>query len=102
MRRWRSHKVVEAEPIRELYYIGQDTNPPQPDMESHWELEVGGAGQEPERVRVSRNWLDAQEAIARKRVASGELKGGYFVRYEDGYESWSPAQAFEGGYKETL
>ena len=24
--------------------------------------------------------------------------GGYYVRYEDGYESWSPAEAFEGGY----
>lgn len=24
--------------------------------------------------------------------------GGYFVRYEDGYESYSPAQAFEAGY----
>ena len=25
-------------------------------------------------------------------------KGGYFVRYEDGYESFSPAGAFEAGY----
>jgi hypothetical protein len=24
--------------------------------------------------------------------------GGYFVEYEDGYESFSPAKAFEGGY----
>ena len=24
--------------------------------------------------------------------------GGYYVLYEDGYESWSPAEAFEGGY----
>ena len=24
--------------------------------------------------------------------------GGYFVRYEDGYESFSPAAAFEGGH----
>ena len=24
--------------------------------------------------------------------------GGYYVRYADGYESWSPADAFEGGY----
>ena len=23
---------------------------------------------------------------------------GYYVRYEDGYESWSPAAAFEAGY----
>lgn len=24
--------------------------------------------------------------------------GGYFVVYEDGYQSWSPAEAFESGY----
>ena len=24
--------------------------------------------------------------------------GGFFVRYEDGYCSWSPAEAFEAGY----
>lgn len=24
--------------------------------------------------------------------------GGYFVVYKDGYESWSPAEAFEEGY----
>lgn len=24
--------------------------------------------------------------------------GGYFVQYEDGYKSWSPADAFESGY----
>ena len=24
--------------------------------------------------------------------------GGYYVRYSDGYESWSPAEAFEQGH----
>jgi len=24
--------------------------------------------------------------------------GGYYVKYKDGYESWSPAEAFEDGY----
>jgi len=24
--------------------------------------------------------------------------GGYYVVYEDGYKSWSPAEAFESGY----
>lgn len=24
--------------------------------------------------------------------------GGYYVLYDDGYESWSPAKAFEDGY----
>jgi hypothetical protein len=27
--------------------------------------------------------------------------GGYYVRYQDGYESWSPAKAFEEGYVEV-
>ena len=26
------------------------------------------------------------------------LVGGYYIRYADGYESWSPAKAFEDGY----
>ena len=25
-------------------------------------------------------------------------EGGYYVQYEGGYDSWSPADAFEGGY----
>ncbi len=29
---------------------------------------------------------------------SETLVGGYFVAYGDGYTSWSPAEAFEGGY----
>lgn len=27
--------------------------------------------------------------------------GGYYVLYKDGYKSWSPAEAFEGGYTRT-
>ena len=26
------------------------------------------------------------------------ILGGYFVQYDDGYQSWSPAAAFESGY----
>jgi len=28
--------------------------------------------------------------------------GGYFVQYEDGYTSFSPAEAFDGGYTRIL
>lgn len=28
--------------------------------------------------------------------------GGYYVVYEDGYESYSPAKAFEGGYNKII
>jgi len=39
-------------------------------------------------VDVSHEWIAKHEPKA----------GGYFVRYKDGYESWSPAGAFEEGY----
>lgn len=29
---------------------------------------------------------------------TGGFVGGYWVEYEDGYVSWSPAKAFEDGY----
>lgn len=38
--------------------------------------------------------------VTKEWAAKHEPKaGGYYVVYEDGYASWSPAQAFEGGYK---
>lgn len=46
----------------------------------------------------------ADEGCAPFRVQAGYVHkhnpqpGGYYVRYEDGYESWSPAEAFEAGY----
>ena len=33
--------------------------------------------------------------ISRSTIRS---RGGYYVRYPDGYESWSPAHSFEEGY----
>lgn len=39
-------------------------------------------------ITVPATWQDKHGAKA----------GGYFVRYADGYESWSPARAFEEGY----
>lgn len=40
------------------------------------------------RVEVSAEWLDKHKPMA----------GGYYVVYEDGYASYSPAKAFEEGY----
>lgn len=39
-------------------------------------------------VEVSREYLDKHEPKT----------GGYYVVYEDGYSSYSPAEAFEKGY----
>ena len=43
-------------------------------------------------VRVTPEWLN--------RHPECEV-GGYLVQYEDGYLSWSPAEAFEKGYTEV-
>lgn len=76
--KWRSHKVVWADKITGVY-----------DEPRRWVLACSGI------VAVS---LALQERVP---VGDGGLRlavGGYYVRYADGYESWSPAQAFEEGY----
>lgn len=72
--RWRSHKIVWADKITGML-----------DGPYRWRLLCGGL------VDVSAQ-LDG-------RVPDGvEAVGGYYVRYPDGFESWSPAAAFEDGY----
>ncbi len=39
-------------------------------------------------IQMEREWLDKHNPEV----------GGYYVVYEDGYKSFSPAQAFESGY----
>lgn len=39
-------------------------------------------------ITVSREWVKKHDPIS----------GGYYVKYEDGYTSFSPAKAFEEGY----
>ena len=70
--RYKSHKTVEAEKI--ISVTG---------------TVVGLINDES--VVVSDEWLTRF-----KPEAPFDL--GYYVRYEDGYESWSPTDAFEGGY----
>ena len=49
-----------------------------------------------------------EEGYAQFRVEADYMRkhqpqaGGYFVVYKDGYKSWSPAKAFEEGYKEIF
>lgn len=48
--------------------------------------------------------MPAEEGFASFQVSADYVTkhnpqaGGYYVVYEDGYESWSPADAFESGY----
>lgn len=74
--KYRCHKVVRAAKITELRPNGI---PGAPDLVLG---EVGGI------VTMLPDW----HAKHRPQV------GGYFVQYEDGYTSFSPAAAFEGGY----
>lgn len=78
MRKFRSHKVVEAAEV----WSRDPQDPPR------W-FQVGGIeGQPTER-------LDVPASFTARGVPG---LGDYIVRYEDGYLSWSPKKAFEEGY----
>ena len=76
MPQYRCHKVVRAAKITALR---QNGNPDMPDLVLG---EIGGI------VTVLPDW----HAKNKPQV------GGYYVVYEDGYRSYSPAKAFEEGY----
>ena len=71
--RYRSHKEVEALKIDRI----------RPEPVSGAILYCGGFA-----VYVSSEYLEKHDPQV----------GGYWVRYEDGYESWSPGPVFEAGY----
>lgn len=79
---WRSHKEVCGDKvINKVAVMGNDGE----DRVEHWELEGGAV------VKVL--------GSLRNRVPEGvDPVGGYYVLYEDGFESWSPAKPFEDGY----
>lgn len=92
MRKYQSHKVVEAAQIRE---VDGETNK---SGEFEWNLWWGNPDDD------YSGYLTVSDDVMR-RIMSGksdaqELVGGYLVRYSDGYTSWSPAQPFEEGYTE--
>lgn len=74
--RYRCHKVVHAAKI-----TGIEIAPSADGMT----LVLGDVGSA---VHVSDAWHEKNKPIA----------GGYYVLYNDGYESFSPARAFEEGY----
>jgi hypothetical protein len=82
--RWQSHKIVEADRITEVLHV-----PDVPDDRgtvTRWRLACGVV------VDVS----GPLESRVPPDVHSATA--GYYVLYEDGYESWSPSGAFESGY----
>lgn len=75
--RYACHKEVQAVKVKSIAYApgggGYLITPVEP-------------GYDP--ILVTTEWQDKH----------GAKSGGYFVRYKDGYESFSPAAAFEEGY----
>lgn len=82
MPQYQSHKKVWALKIAGLRHTGT------PDQESD-----GSMWMDPEDDGYGPVKLDA--AFMRKHEPK---VGGYYVVYQDGYKSFSPADAFEGGY----
>jgi len=76
--RYKCHKEVEALKIQSI----SNESPAQLTF-----VQTGGDVWYPP-VSVPIQWVHKHNAQS----------GGYYVRYEDGYESWSPAAAFESGY----
>lgn len=82
MPRYKCHKIVWALKIKAL----TDTSSPQEESDGSLLLTPEEDGYAP--FRVDREYV---------RKHRPEV-GGYFVQYEDGYKSFSPAKAFEDGY----
>jgi hypothetical protein len=76
---YKCHKVVRAAKITEFRGNGTDY----PDLILG---EIGGV------VSLLPEWHEKHQPYV----------GGYYVIYEDGYKSFSPASAFEGGYTRML
>jgi hypothetical protein len=92
MPHYKCHKDVWALKIRDI------SDPTQPGNESDGSrlliFEEPGYGAR----RVSREFVRKHLPHCEDSLGSRQYIGGYFVVYKDGYESFSPAQAFEEGY----
>lgn len=85
MKRYQSHKIVEAAPIVACHVVSGD--------------KVGGsAGLSYVEIESSERVTVPKSFFSRGMPAEGD----YLVRYEDGYLSWSPKKAFEDGYTEYV
>lgn len=88
MKKYKSHKVVEADKIVKL--VASQHFPGNNSAIHEYALESGGTIQLDSARLPKVGLLHAPPEAA---------VGGYAVRYEDGYMSWSPARVFEEGYE---
>lgn len=84
MKKYRSHKVVEAAKIIAVRRLDDSFE----NAKAGFELTLEG---EPTPVEVNYFWI---------RSGKPPEAGGYFVKYADDYTSYSPAEPFESGYTE--
>jgi hypothetical protein len=87
MPRYKCHKTVWALKIAAIKEHGAHSE------SGSGAVNDGGATIVPADTRYAPFEVD-QEFMRKHQPKSG----GYYVRYEDGYESYSPAEAFESGY----
>jgi hypothetical protein len=83
MPKYQSHKIVHALKIKSAEYYSET---PTDETDGTMILTFEEEGYAPMRVPFS--YVSKHNPKA----------GGYYVIYEDGYASWSPAKAFEEGY----
>lgn len=84
---FQSHKVVQAGKIKAIEKAG-------PDAMEVLALDNGT------QIGVDDGWLDMYLPDDLRDEAGDNL--GYFIRYADGYTSWSPTKAFEEGYSPVV
>lgn len=91
---YQSHKKVCAAKIKEV--VTQNT-PMLNELRLKFSLDA-----DVEPVSVDAAWVVSRVFKGKAPQSTYELAnacvGGYFVVYDDGYTSWSPAKAFEDGY----
>lgn len=80
--RWQCHKVVRAAKIVVVREMNRDG------AKLYLDVGVGMMGAEGTDVSVTSDWVTKHRPCP----------SGYFVVYDDGYQSFSPAEAFEEGY----
>lgn len=93
--RYRCHKVVRAAKIHDVRRANAvDAGKALDSVDL-----VFSSLHPPHHVTVDAGWLDRKVSAARAgRDIEDVAVGGYYVVYDDGYTSWSPAKAFEEGY----
>jgi hypothetical protein len=84
MKKWVCHKKVHAEKIVKIVRDGESENR---ESDGSLKLFFGDYPME-DAFRVDYQWAHRYKPEV----------GGYYVVYEDGYSSYSPAKAFEEGY----